>query len=58
MNKITLVITYDSLTADPNAEALLQQEVKETFTQLTASLKNQAGNVKGNLKFQTDVEEE
>ena len=52
MRKITIEITYEPLTTDMGAAELLEMEVKENFEQITASLRNQAGNVKGNIKFQ------
>lgn len=52
MKTISIVINYQMLTSDVNAEELLKQEVQETITQLTASLRNQAGNVQSAVKFE------
>jgi len=49
MRKITIEITFDNPTLQ-NLE-LAETEVKENFTGLMTSLRNQLNNVKGSIKF-------
>jgi len=53
MRKISIEITFNNPTQQ-NLE-LAEAEVKENFTGLMTSLRNQLNNVKGSIKFE-DVE--